>query len=164
MVNAMHILRDEAVFIMVGDGELRAGLESIIKNAGIENSVYFHEAIPSERVLDVLASADAGIVLVDTDAPSYALALPSKIYEYLFAGLPILASPMKQVIREFTGHSAIRFVKLHDEEAIITGVGELLDLTNSKDLMSKLQEEAIESYSFEHDAKHFAEFLEERIK
>jgi glycogen synthase len=164
MVNAMHTLRNEAAFIMIGDGELRAGLESVVKNANLTDTVYFHEPIPSERVLSTLASADVGIVLIDTDAPSYALALPSKMYEYLFAGLPVLASPMKQAMREFSDNPVVRFVKLHDEEAIIRRVRELMQLTTDKDLMNSIQDETIESYSFEHDAHLLAKFLEEHIK
>lgn len=164
MVNAMHALKDECSLVLIGDGELHDGLVSVVRNAGLSDSVYFHKAIPSEQVLDTITSADIGVALVDTDAPSYALALPSKIYEYLFAGLPVLASPMKQAMKEFDGHSALRFVKLHDEKAIIQGVRELISLTKSTDLLSKLQDDAIRSYTFENDAQHFAEFLEERIK
>ncbi len=161
MVNAMSALKDEAVFVMIGDGELREGLRSVCKNAGVSSDVYFHDPIPSEQVLSVLASADIGVVLVDTDAPSYALALPSKIYEYLFAGLPVLASPMKQAMKEFGGHEAIRFVKLHDEAAVIRGVRELLPLAHSGDIL-KWQDEAIHKYAFEYDAAPYVDYLEER--
>jgi glycosyltransferase involved in cell wall biosynthesis len=163
MISAMNSLQNEAALVLIGDGELREGLQSVVKNDGLQQSVFFHEAIASEKVLSVLASADVGVVLIDTDAPSYALALPSKMYEYLFAGLPVLASPMKQAMMEFGHNPAVRFVKLHDEAAIIAGVRELSALTNDGALMSKLQDEALEAYSFEHDARLYCDFLEDRI-
>jgi glycosyltransferase involved in cell wall biosynthesis len=164
VVNAMHALRNEAVFVIVGDGELRKGLESVARNAGLVDCVHFHDPVPSDDVLSVLASADVGVALVDTDAPSYALALPSKIYEYLMAGLPVLASPMKQVLAEFATHPALKFVKLQNESAIVSAAKELLKLAEDRACMDKVQGDAINAYSFEHDAQPFARFLEERIQ
>lgn len=162
IIDAMPRLRDKAVFIAIGEGALRSSLESRIRNAGLTDCIYFHDAVASEDALPILASADIGISLIDTSSPSYALALPSKIYEYFLAGIPVLTTSMKQVVAEFGTHPAIHYAELN-EDAIVKGAHELTPVTRDTDLMRRIQKEA-ELYTFEHDAQHFAEFLEQRIQ
>ncbi len=58
--------------------------------------------VPYERMPDYLHSADIGLALLQPE-PRYVAALPVKMFEYMAAGLPVLASdfpPIRQVIQK----------------------------------------------------------------
>lgn len=73
-------------FVLVGDGNQRAGLER--QAAGLPN-VEFHPFQPPSTFPDVLAAAD--VLLVSERATAFDMSLPSKLTSYFAAGRPILA-------------------------------------------------------------------------
>lgn len=164
MIVAMKSLQNEAVFVVIGEGILLDNLKALTKTTGLEAAVKFLGAVPSDQALFIMASADVGVVLIDTRSPSYSLALPSKLYEYLFAGLPVLASPMKQAVDEFKEHPAVRFVDTFDENAIVNAIRDLIHLSHDSNRMSTLQDDILKTLSFESDAAPFADYLEHLIK
>ena len=78
----------DLVFLFIGSGRLAGLVRSAIKS-GADNVVYL-ERIPRASYLDVLTACDAGLVCTvrDVDVPTF----PSKIIDYLRAGLPVVAS------------------------------------------------------------------------
>jgi glycosyltransferase involved in cell wall biosynthesis len=63
--------------------------------------VRWHGRQPPQRAWRVAAGAWAGACLLE-DTPAFRAAMPSKVFEYLAAGLPVLASPrprMADVVR-----------------------------------------------------------------
>src|SRR4029077_20111854 len=66
---------------------------------GVTGRVLLSAPVPPHRVLEEIAPAAAGAALIQPSCLSYALSLPNKLFEYLAAGLPILAADVP-VIRE----------------------------------------------------------------
>lgn len=81
-------LRDERelMFVFIGDGPEREALVARAQTLGLDN-VRFHRSLPRERMPVVAASADIALVSLKLDLPG---AVPSKIYEAMGAGVPIL--------------------------------------------------------------------------
>ena len=81
-------LRDERelMFVFIGDGPDREALVAHAQTLSLDN-VRFHRALPRERMPAVAASADIALVSLKLDLPG---AVPSKIYEAMGAGVPIL--------------------------------------------------------------------------
>ncbi len=77
-----------------------------------------HSAVHSDELLPIIASADIGISLIDPRSTSYALGLPSKIFEYMQAGLPVISTPLKQVVDLFGTDPAIRYSGLGTDEIV----------------------------------------------
>lgn len=55
-------------------------------------NIHFHPAVPHEKVVPLVSNADYGLCLVENVSLSDYYSLPNKLFEYSFAGLPILAS------------------------------------------------------------------------
>lgn len=81
--------------LIVGDGPERAALERSTHHLGITDSVEFTGAVAPDRVPQLLARMDVGM------APYPALKSfyfsPLKLYEYLAAELPVIASSIGQI-------------------------------------------------------------------
>lgn len=77
-----------------GSASYRSGLIRCAEEAGVADRVRLAPAVPPNAVLDALADADLGLMLIEPVCRSYELTLPNKLFEYAAAGLPILASDL----------------------------------------------------------------------
>jgi glycosyltransferase involved in cell wall biosynthesis len=56
------------------------------------------------EVVEVISSADAGICLIENVSLSDFMSLPNKVFEYAFAGLPIIASNFPELSNVVLGY------------------------------------------------------------
>jgi colanic acid biosynthesis glycosyl transferase WcaI len=91
VVEAARLLHNEAgiQFMFVGDGVRRQSLVDRVKSLGLDN-VAFAPYQPRERMPDVLASADACLVILTPDKSK--TTIQSKTYEIMAMQRPIIAS------------------------------------------------------------------------
>ncbi len=78
-------------FVLVGDGERRPALEERARALGITAHVEFRGAIPRSEVPALLSGSIVGIAPV-RDLESLDYAVPTKAYEYLACGIPVLGT------------------------------------------------------------------------
>lgn len=89
----LEVFRDPpqgAVVIFLGFGEYEAKIKYATR--GAESRVFYHPPVPHQHVVDIARSADVGLCLIENISLSDYLALPNKLFEYAFSGLPVLAS------------------------------------------------------------------------
>lgn len=89
-------LGSDFVVVFVGYGPLQSLIEA---HASSNSRVYFYPAVQPEQVLKVAASADVGLCLIESVSLSYFYCLPNKFFEYLFAGIPVVVSPLPEMLR-----------------------------------------------------------------
>jgi glycosyltransferase involved in cell wall biosynthesis len=94
LVEAIVLLRIGAVpdarLLVVGDGPARAALADRVGALGIPDAVTFTGAVPAAEVPDWLARMHAAVAPYRADEPFYFS--PLKLYEYMAARLPVVAS------------------------------------------------------------------------
>jgi glycosyltransferase involved in cell wall biosynthesis len=94
VLDAAALLRDKDAgveFLLIGDGPAKAGLVGRAKQLGLTN-VTFREAVPKWRMPEVLASCDAGLMVLK-DLPLFAFGVsPNKLFDYWGAGLPVICN------------------------------------------------------------------------
>jgi glycosyltransferase involved in cell wall biosynthesis len=68
-------------------------LEALVTEAAAKHAnIHFQPAVPYHEVLAYTASADVGLLSVQPSCLSYLYCLPNKLFEYIQAGIPILAN------------------------------------------------------------------------
>jgi len=89
VLRAAALLREDPrfVFLLVGDGPLRAGLEMLARELELPN-VQFHPLQSRERFPEVLAAAD--VTLVTLSPSGGRVSTQGKLYSLLAAGRPVL--------------------------------------------------------------------------
>lgn len=98
---AMRSRDPDLRLLLVGDGPERAGIEQRIAKAGISGSVTLIGAVPPAEVANWLRQMDVGTAPYPEMERFYFS--PLKIYEYMAAGLPVVASRvggLDRVVRE----------------------------------------------------------------
>ncbi|MDG2463957.1 MAG: glycosyltransferase [Crocinitomicaceae bacterium] len=96
LVEAM-IEIDEAVLVIVGDGDVVPQLKTFVEANNLDQKVFFLGKKPYLEMLAISALADIGFSLDKSTNINYENSLPNKIFDYIQAGTPIIASNIKEV-------------------------------------------------------------------
>jgi colanic acid biosynthesis glycosyl transferase WcaI len=91
LLEAARKLASELVaFLLIGEGVDKPRLQALVYAAGLTN-VRFLRGVPRRRVPALLAACDALLVILRED-PLFQITIPSKLYEYMAAGKPVVCS------------------------------------------------------------------------
>ena len=93
----------DAYFVFLGDGPLRPDLQALATSLGLQNRVRFLDPVPPDRLLEYSASATVGVTLLEDTCLNHRLALPNKLFEYLMARTPVLATDLPEIRRIVAG-------------------------------------------------------------
>ncbi|WP_114576071.1 glycosyltransferase family 4 protein [Saliphagus sp. LR7] len=115
-VRAMAHVEEPATLRLIGDGDLRGRLEALVADLGLGDRVSIEAPIDRSEVPGVLAGSDIGIAtLRDSDGLRYAV--PSKTYEYMASGLPVVGTDIG-ALAELLAESGAGVVAENDPEAL----------------------------------------------
>jgi glycosyltransferase involved in cell wall biosynthesis len=79
---------------MLGEGPAKAALKTLADTCGVRHRVHFLEPVPQDELLKWTASADVGIIPYPPIDLNHRLCSPNKLFEFIQAGLPILANDL----------------------------------------------------------------------
>ncbi len=88
---------ENAVLYIIGDGDLREQLKQQVEKLRLSDRVIFHGKVNAEDLHRYTPSADLGLCLLENKGRSYFFALPNRIFDYLHAGVPVLATPFPEI-------------------------------------------------------------------
>lgn len=117
----------EAQLVCLGDGPELGRHQRHAAQQSWSQRLHFPGKVAPERLEGLLRGADAGVVLVPDLGLSYRYLLPNKLFEYIQAGLPVLASPLPELASVVLGRHVGRCAEPADAAAIATRLRELLD-------------------------------------
>lgn len=90
-VRAMDRLSTEAELRLVGGGDLVPELRALVEELDLSDRVRFVDPVPQAEIPSLLAEATIGVAPL-VDDPELAYAMPTKVYEYLGCGLPVVTT------------------------------------------------------------------------
>lgn len=93
LVDAMAKV-DAAVCVIMGDGRLKDQLVAKREARGLHRRIRFHAPVPLAELPKFTASADIGVHPLENSCANHRWASPNKLYEYVHAGLPVVASDL----------------------------------------------------------------------
>jgi glycosyltransferase involved in cell wall biosynthesis len=101
VLDALALLPLEFVFVAIGPGQDAPEFQRRIVDRTLEGRAFCLPPVHHEALAEITASADYGLSLVQNTCLSYYLAAPNKLFEFMRAGLPIVASDFPEVRRIF---------------------------------------------------------------
>jgi glycosyltransferase involved in cell wall biosynthesis len=106
LIEAMVHVRSPFVHLVImGDGRLGAALAKAIRRLGLSHRVHLHPAVPQKELLAATAGADAGVIPYQATCLNNYYCTPNKLFEFIAAGIPILASDLPEIRRIIESHN-----------------------------------------------------------
>jgi glycosyltransferase involved in cell wall biosynthesis len=117
---------DGADLVLLGSGPLEAALVRRARDAGSAERVHLLAPVPSDEVVDYAASADVGVSPIVPSCLNYRYSLPNKLFQYMAAGVPVVASDFPQVREVVEGSGSGVVVDTTRPELIASAVNRIL--------------------------------------
>jgi len=122
--------------VFVGYGDLS---EEINKIASFSANIHLHPPVPHEKVVSLVSNADVGLCLIEDVSLSDYYCLPNKLFEYGFAGIPILGSKFPD-IEEYVNKYGLGYCCDNDATSIVKAIRKIELGNTSKGVMQDLSE------------------------
>jgi glycosyltransferase involved in cell wall biosynthesis len=140
-------------------GPADADVVEDVRAAAAVGTVRWHGFVPNRQALDLVDGAVAGLSLLH-DLPNYRVSAPTKVYEYLARGVPVVTTPLPLPARLVTEHEVGVVVPFGDAAAAAAAVGALAaDPRRRETLGRRAHELARERFDWGREGPRFAEQL-----
>ena len=146
-------------FVIVGEGEYRKKFESEVNNSNCSGRIHFLGAVNHNELLSYTAGADIGLALIENISISYYYALPNKLFEYIMAGIPILASNLPQMKKVIDDYQVGKYVDPEHENDVVTTLNDLISDENNLDLYRKNCKITAKELNWDSEFKKIEEIL-----
>jgi len=120
MIEALQWLED-VVLVIIGEGARTEYERTLLQRADslkVSHKICRMKYHPFNTMIRYVASADLGIVYIQNLNLSYLYSLPNKLFEYLLAGIPIIASDMPEIRKIVDEYQVGCIVELADSRRL----------------------------------------------
>ncbi|WP_353684119.1 glycosyltransferase family 4 protein [Thermodesulfovibrio sp. 3907-1M] len=144
LISAMKYLQDEKL-VIIGGGDRLNELKELAMEENIDNRVIFTGDIPHSLIPEYLSKAKIAVLPNLAEGPSE-FSSPLKLFEYMAAGIPIVASDLPVFKEILQNNETTIFFEAGNPKSLADAIKKISD---SKSLAEKL------SYNAKKIAKHY---------
>jgi len=98
-----------------------------VRRRGLGDRVRFFGPIPNDELLYYTASADVGLCVIRGQSLSYRWSMPNKLFEYMMAGIPVVASDFEEMGRVVREEGVGTVCNPDDPQSIAAAVRAIID-------------------------------------
>jgi glycosyltransferase involved in cell wall biosynthesis len=145
-------LTEKVSLLIIGSGD---EYEKLIQKAAklqLSDRIKFFPKIPWQTLLRYTRSADAGLSLDKNTNLNYRFSLPNKIFDYLSAGIPVIATDLPEIAKILNEFRCGILIAKPDPEEISKAI---IKIRDNKDLLEELKANAVaasESINWENES------------
>lgn len=127
LVEAFRYLNHRYLLLIVGSGDVIAQLKENVARFELTHNVMFVGKIPAAELRQYTLNADLGVTIDKDTNLNYHFSLPNKVFDYIHAGIPVLASRLPEIERLLTTYNIGTFIENHDPEHIASQIEAFLN-------------------------------------
>jgi len=148
--------RIDAVLMIVGDGDVVPQLKDRTKELELEDKVLFFGRRPYLEMMQFTAHADLGLTLDKDTNPNYKYSLPNKVFDYMHAGTPIVATNILEVARVIRKHEIGVILEEFSPQSLAAEINELFKNSERLETLKANCKKAAETENWENETKVLA--------
>ncbi len=127
LTEAMQYLDDSYILYFVGSGDVLDVLKEKVKTLKLESKVIFTGKVPFQELQQYTRHAHLGFTLDKPISDNYIYSLPNKLFDYVHAGVPVIAARLQEVEKMVVKYNIGTFVPSHDPKDIADTVRNAFD-------------------------------------
>ena len=161
-VEAMQYVQ-KAVLLIIGNGDVIPILREMINELYLQEKVIYIPSLPFDELMQYTLNADLGLSLDKDTNINYRYSLPNKLFDYIHAGLPILASPLVEIKKIIDKYKIGLTIENHDPRHIASKINCMLNETEKIDIWKKNLKIAAEDMCWEKEEKKLLEIFSKYV-
>lgn len=126
LVEAFKYLDDEFLLLIIGSGDVIHQLKENTTKLSLQDKILFKDKMPASELRYYTANADLGVTIDKDTNLNYHFSLPNKVFDYLNAGIPLLATRLPEIEAIVKHYNVGTFIDHHDPEHIAHCIGQFL--------------------------------------
>lgn len=160
LIKAIRHCKNDAFFLLVGGvGNLKNQMEALAQSEGVTDRLYIDGFLSQDQVVAIQKSADIAIIPNNRATIGERYTSPLKVFEYLAAGLPIIASDLPALREILTSEENALFFEPENEIALAQVIDQLLSDTTLRQRMAAHNLHKSADFSWNQRAKGIIEFI-----
>lgn len=126
MIKALHFINNLDL-IIIGYGKVEEELKTFVAEQNMNDRVHFLGRISRDKLFNYTKLATLGMVLEEPLGLSFQYSLPNKLFDYIHAGIPIVAGNLPEISRIINQYNVGVLVDDYQPETIASTINTLLD-------------------------------------
>ncbi|NPA45259.1 MAG: glycosyltransferase family 4 protein [Chlorobi bacterium] len=159
LIKAMQYVKN-AKFIIVGNGDIFEDVKKLTKDLKLNDRVYFTGKIPFNELFAYTKKADIGISIEENIGLNYYYALPNKLFDYIRANVPILASRLPEIENVVKTYNIGCFIENHNPKHIAEKINFMLNSPEKMQIWKENLKKTSEELCWENEEKILKEIFE----
>lgn len=123
----------DAYFVLIGGGRLAHNLNQLIEELELQDRVRIIPTVPLSELPSYTASADIGVQPIENTCLNHYTTDSNKLFEYIIAGLPVVATDFPEIRRIVRRHDVGLLVPSDDPTSLAHALNVLVSDANLRE-------------------------------
>ena len=151
---------ENAILLIIGEGDVMDQLKKSVDQMDLSGKILFINKMPYAKLLEYTSLGDVGLTLDKDTNLNYRYSLPNKLFDYIQARVPVLASKLVEVEKIIRNYEIGELIDSHEPKHIAEKLNFMLDSEDKRREWKKNLEQAAEELCWENEEKKLIEILE----
>ena len=154
----------EAKLLIVGGGDVFAMLPELAQRFKVQHKIIMHPKVKQEELRKITSVCFAGLTLDKSTNINYRLSLPNKLFDYIHAGIPVIASRLPEVEAIVMDYEVGIVLSDFRAETVAAGMNRMLGNKEDYNLFSKNCKRAAEELCWEKEKEKLISVISSAVK
>jgi len=160
VLTAMQYLQN-CILLIIGSGDVLPALQKMTKELQLENKVIFKTKMPFEELRQYTCNSDLGLAVDKDTNLNYHFSLPNKLFDYIHAGIPVLASDLPELKKIINDYDIGYFLQNHDPKNIAATIEYIFENAERYKTVKSNTEKAREQLCWENEEKNLLQIIQQ---
>lgn len=158
-VEMMQYLNGFVLYI-IGSGDVIDILKSMVQNMNLTNKVIFKDKMSYDSLMEYTKIADLGLSLDKNTNLNYTYSLPNKVFDYIQANTPILASNTKIISKLILSNNIGSITDSHNPKELAKTIENIFLNEQQYSIWCKNLKEVAKELNWENESKKLMKIFE----